>query len=146
MAQVVTAQLVQRAPGLDNGQHLGSVVDVISDLVDCKRWTGRDLAALLDDDARQNPRDWPTHITHPAAFLRHRLSRLEVQLSGPSPSQVEAARHLAAQQERRDREEQTKKAIQNRASSEHVAGVMAQIREQLARRRSSNDTSASRLS
>lgn len=143
-AQIVTAHLVQRAHGLDNGSHLGSVIDVIDELVDCERWTGRDLAALLDDDARTNPRDWPTHITHPAAFLRHRLSGLAVRLAGPSPSQIEAAHHQAVQNERRERAERATRAAQKRASSAHVAGAMAQIREQLARRRSGRDASATR--
>lgn len=143
-AQIVTAHLVQRAHGLDNGSHLGSVVDVISEFVDCERWTGRDLAALLDDDARTNPRDWPTHITHPAAFLRYRLSNLAVRLAGPSPSQIEAAHHQAVQNEQRERTKQAALATQKRASSAHVAGAMAQIREQLSRRRSGRDASATR--
>lgn len=142
-AQIVTAQLVQRAHGLDNGRHLGALVGVIADLVDCDRWTGRDLAELLDQDARDNPRDWPATIQNPAGFLRHRLSRLSDLLAGPSPSQTAAAHHRAVQQERFEREVQAQQANRNRASSDHVAGVMAQIREQLAHRRSARDASAS---
>lgn len=142
-AQLVTAQLVQRAHGLDNGRHLGTLVDVINELVDCDRWTGSDLAALLDDDARTNPRDWPDHIVHPAAFLRYRLTRLAGRLAGPSPSQLEAERHQAAQQEQRDRKEQARRDAENRASATHVAETMATIRQQLINRRHSRDTSAS---
>lgn len=143
-AQIVTAQLIQRTHGLDNGRHLGSLIDVIDEFVDCERWTGRDLAALLDDDARTNPRDWPAHIAHPAAFLRHRLARLTDRLADHSPSEVADAHHRAVKQECRERDEQAKESTKKRASPAHVAAAMTQIREQLTQRRSARDTSASK--
>jgi len=108
-AHRVTAQLLTHAPGLDTGRHLGSLVDVVAEHVDCTRWTGHDLAHLLFVDARTGHRhDWPTHIANPAAFLRFRLRRLAPTLAGPSP---------------RDRHEQDRRAL--RALRQPPAGPPA---------------------
>ncbi len=142
-AQIVTADLISRTHGLDNGRHLGSLVDVITEMVDYQQWTGRDLVAVLNLDARTNPRDWPTRIENPAAFLRHRLSRIANRLAEPSPSQVEAERHQTELEQQRARAEQDRLAAQQRASITHVKNTMADLRRQLARRRSERDASAS---
>jgi len=134
-AHIVTAQLVAAAKSLDNGRHIGSLVDVIAELVDCNRWTARDLVTILNEDARDNPRDWPSTIKHPAGFLRHRLSRLQDVLAGPSPSEVAAAHaaKLRADQEARYREQEAAKA--QAASPETVRSSMAEFRATLAAKR-----------
>jgi hypothetical protein len=130
-AHIVTAQLVAAAKSLDNGRHLGALVDVVVELVDCDRWTGRDLVAVLNQDARENPRDWPSTIQNPAGFLRHRLSLLRDVLAGPSPSQV------AEDHQRRDLEEQQRRAAEaaaaeaSKASEVQVARHMDMIRATL---------------
>lgn len=141
-AHVVTAQLVARTRGLDNGKHLGSLVDVIAELVDCQRWTGGDLATVLNEDARINPRDWPDHIANPAGFLRHRLGRIADRLAGPSPSEIAAKHHRALRAEQRERVEREREATAQRASTSHVAATMAKFRDELKRRRRSRDASA----
>lgn len=134
-AQKVTADLVARIQSLDNGRHIGSLVDVIAELVDCNRWTARDLVTILNEDARDNPRDWPSTIKHPAGFLRHRLSRLQDVLAGPSPSEVAAAHaaKLRADQEARHREQEAAKA--QAASLGTVRSSMAEFRATLAAKR-----------
>lgn len=145
-AQTVTAQLLTHTHGLDNGRHLGAIIDVVWDLVDCQRWTGRDLAIVLTDDAQTNPRDWPSRITSPAAFLRHRLGRIAARLADPSPSERDAAHHQAIKREQQERVEYDRLALQQRASSAHVAREMARFRAELAHRRSARDASALRRS
>lgn len=142
-AQKVAAQLVARVPSLDAGQHLGAMIDVLAELVDCERWTGGDIAKVLDEDARENPRDWPGHIHSPAAFLRHRLKSLSARLDGPSPSQAAADHRRAVRAEQRERDETDRHARAHRASSTHVARAMAQIRHDLATRRAARDASPS---
>ncbi len=133
-AHIVTAQLVAAAKSLDNGQHLGSLVDVVAELVDCDRWTGRDLVAVLNQDARKNPRDWPSTITNPSGFLRHRLSRLRDVLAGPSPSQVAEQHRQQALEEQRRRAEAAAAAEERAATPEQVSRHMDAIRSILRRR------------
>ena len=141
-AQQVTAELLTRTHGLDTGHHLGAIVDVIAELVDCDRWTGRDLALALTEDARATPRDWPNTISNPAAFLRHRLARLAERLAGPSPSETAAAQHhaLLADQAERAREHRT--ATENTASPDTVRARMAEIRATLEQRRLTRNRTA----
>lgn len=133
-AHIVTAELVAAATSLDNGRHLGALVDVVAELVDCDRWTGRDLVAVLNQDARENPRDWPSTIQNPAAFLRHRLSRLRDVLTGPSPSQVAEQHRQRALEDERHRAETAAKAEERKATPEQVSGHMDAIRSILRRR------------
>lgn len=142
-AQIVTAQLLSRTHGLDNGRHIGPVIDVITDLVDCERWTGRDLATILNEDVRNRPRDWPQKIANPASFLRHRLLQLTDRLAGPSPSESAAEQHRALLAEQQSRVQERLVATANVASPETVKTRMAEIRAELSRRRSARDTSAS---
>lgn len=141
-AQLVTAELISRTHGLDNGRHLGSLVDVITEMVDYQRWTARDLVAVLDLDARTNPRDWPQHIANPAAFLRHRLGRIADRLAEPSPSQLEAERHQLERDQQRERAERDEQSGQQRASTTHVKSAMAEFRRALALRQAARDASA----
>ena len=133
-AHVVTAQLVAAAKSLDNGRHLGSLVDVVAELVDCDRWTGRDLVAVLNQDARENPRDWPSTIQNPAGFLRHRLSRLRGVLAGPSPSEVAEQHRQRALEEQLQRAEAAAAAEERTATPEQVSRHMDAIRSILRRR------------
>lgn len=133
-AHIVTAQLVAAAKSLDNGRHLGSLVDVVAELVDCNRWTGRDLVAVLNQDARANPRDWPSTIQNPAGFLRHRLSRLRDVLAGPSPSEVADQHRQRALEEQRRRAEAAAAAEERAATPEQVSRHMDAIRSILRRR------------
>lgn len=133
-AHVVTAQLVAAAKSLDNGRHLGSLVDVVAELVDCDRWTGRDLVAVLNQDARENPRDWPSTIQNPAGFLRHRLSRLRGVLAGPSPSEVAEQHRQRALEEQLQRAEAAAAAEERAATPEQVSRHMDAIRSILRRR------------
>jgi hypothetical protein len=134
-AHIVTAQLVAAAKSLDNGRHLGSLVDVVAELVDCDRWTGRDLVAVLNQDARENPRDWPSTIQNPAGFLRHRLSRLRDVLAGPSPSEVAEQHRQRTLEEQRRRAEEAAAAEERKATAEQVSGHMEAIRSILRRRK-----------
>lgn len=140
--QIVTAELLSNSTGLDTGKHLGSLVDVVTDLVDCERWTGRDLARTLFLDARTRGLSWPDTIDNPAGFLRHRLSGLAETLAGPSPSELEADHAKRARAEQAQRRAEQKEASEKRASSAHVASAVAQFREKLAQRRSARDASA----
>ncbi|MFJ5872824.1 hypothetical protein ACIQD2_16960 [Dietzia maris] len=106
----------------------------MAELVDCDRWTGRDLVAVLNQDARENPRDWPSTIQNPAAFLRHRLSRLPDVLAGPSPSQVAEQHRQQALEEQRRRAETAAAAEERKATAEQVSGHMEAIRSILRRR------------
>ena len=133
-AHIVTAQLVAAATSLDNGQHLGALVDVVAEMVDCDRWTGRDLVAVLNQDARENPRDWPSTIQNPAGFLRHRLSRLRAVLAGPSPSEVAEQHRQRTLEEQRRRAEAAAAADQRAATPEQVSRHMDAIRSILRRR------------
>lgn len=133
-AHIVTAQLVAAAKSLDNGRHLGSLVDVIDELVDCTRWTGRDLVTILNEDARKNPRDWPSTIKNPAGFLRHRLSRLRDVLAGSSPSEVAEKHRQQALEEQRRRAEAAAVAEERAATPEQVSRHMDAIRSILRRR------------
>lgn len=130
-AHIVTAQLVAKAPSLDTGRHLGSLVDVIAELVDCDRWTGSDLVAVLNQDARENPRDWPARIQNPAGFLRHRLSRLSDVLAGPSPSEVAEQHRRRVLEEQQRRAEVEAEADKRKASGEQIARHMDAIRATL---------------
>ena len=134
-AHVVTAQLVAEARSLDTGRHLGALVDVVADLVHCDRWTGRDLVTVLNEDARNTPRDWPSTIQNPAGFLRHRLIRITDRLAGPSPSEIVAdhAARVRAEQEARRQEQQDAQA--RAASPDTVRARMAEIRTTLQQRR-----------
>lgn len=140
-AQRLTGQLLQKAPSLDDGRHIGRIVDVVHELVDCARWTAQDLIAVLNEDARTHPRDWPSRITNPAGFLRHRLSLLSDRLAGRSPSEVARAQREAVLKEQRRRQEEDLKATRSRASSSHVAKVMAEFRATRNARSRRNDTS-----
>ncbi len=133
-AQKLTADLVARVQSLDNGRHIGSLVDVIAELVDCNRWTGRDLVTILNEDARKNPRDWPSRIKNPAGFLRHRLSRLRDVLAGPSPSEVADQHRQQALEEQRRRAEAAAAAEERAATPEQVSRHMDAIRSILRRR------------
>lgn len=133
-AHIVTAQLVAAATSLDNGQHLGALVDVVAEMVDCDRWTGRDLVAVLNQDARENPRDWPSTIQNPAGFLRHRLSRLRAVLAGSSPSEVAEQHRQRTLEEQRRRAEAAAAADQRAATPEQVSRHMDAIRSILRRR------------
>ena len=133
-AHIVTAQLVAAAKSLDNGRHLGSLVDVVAELVDCDRWTGRDLVAVLNQDARENPRDWPSTIQNPAGFLRHRLSRLRDVLAGPSPSEVAEQHRQRTLEEQHRRAEAAAAAEERAATPEQVSRHMDAIRSILRRR------------
>jgi len=133
-AHIVAAQLVAAAQSLDNGRHLGSLVDVVAELVDCDRWTGRDLVAVLNQDARENPRDWPSTIQNPAGFLRHRLSRLRDVLAGPSPSEVAEQHRQRTLEEQRRRAEAAAAAEKRAATPEQVSRHMDAIRSILRRR------------
>lgn len=133
--QLVTAQLLDHSTGLDTGKHLGSLVDVVAALVDCDRWTGRDLARALFLDARTRGLSWPDTIDNPAGFLRRRLGGITEMLAGPSPSELEADHADRARTEQARRRAEQKEAEQRRASSSHVASAMAEIRATLARRR-----------
>ncbi|MFE5117423.1 hypothetical protein ACFQ9D_15755 [Arthrobacter koreensis] len=133
-AHIVTAQLVAAATSLDNGQHLGALVDVVAEMVDCDRWTGRDLVAVLNQDARENPRDWPSTIQNPAGFLRHRLSWLRDVLAGPSPSEVAEQHRQRTLEEQRRRAEAAAAADERAATPEQVSRHMDAIRSILRRR------------
>lgn len=130
-AHIVTAQLIAQAPSLDTGRHLGALVDVVAELVDCHRWTGRDLIAILNQDARDHPRDWPSTIQNPPGFLRHRLSRLGHVLADSSPSQVAAEHRRQVAADQRRRAEAAATADERKASPEQVARHMAAIRTAL---------------
>ena len=140
-AQIVTADLISRTHGLDNGRHLGSLVDVITEMVDYQRWTGRDLVTVLNLDARTNPRDWPTHIENPAAFLRHRLSRIADRLAGPSPSSIAAAHAERLRGEQLERRAAEETAADRKATPQQVSRHMAAIRAVLQGQRPSGSTS-----
>lgn len=139
-AQIVTGQLVATVPSLDTGGHLGSLVDVVAELVDCQRWTARDLVAILDQDARENPRDWPSRITNPPAFLRHRLSQLRDVLAGPSPSEVAAEHRRQAVAQQRRRDDELARAAERKATPNQVARHMDTIRQALNRPRRADRT------
>ena len=128
---IVTAELVSEAPSLDTGRHLGSLVDVVAELVDCHRWTGRDVVAILNQDARENPRDWPSTIQNPAGFLRHRLSRLSDLLAGPSPSEVAEDHRRTVLEGQQRRAAAAAAAEASKASGEQVARHMDMIRATL---------------
>ncbi|MGW5322562.1 hypothetical protein [Rhodococcus pyridinivorans] len=107
----------------------------MAELVDCDRWTGRDLVAVLNQDARENPRDWPSTIQNPAAFLRHRLSRLRDALAGPSPSEMAEQHRQQALEEQHRRAEAAAAAEERKATAEQVSGHMEAIRSILRRRK-----------
>lgn len=109
-AQIVAAHLIQNVPSLDRG-HIGAIVDVIIGEVDYTRWTGRDLATLINLDARRRGIDWPSKIDRPASFLRHRLHLVAADLAAASPSEIatsHAAQIRAEQQKRTAEAEQAK--------------------------------------
>lgn len=133
--QVVTADLLRRTVGLDTGRHIGALVDVISDHVDCSRWSGADLAAILTEDARANALTWPDRIANPAGFLRHRLRRLTDRLTGQSPSEQRAEYELRRQAEQRERAKAAARANLNRASARHVQAEMEALRKLLGDKR-----------
>lgn len=134
-AQRVTADLLRHSRGLDRGAHLGTIIDVVASSVDCERWTGRDLAHVLYLDARKRSVPWPDTITNPAGFLRHRLAQLGPVLAAPSPSELERLHADRIRHEQEQRRAQLRDADNRRASSSHVAEVMAQLRDQLRRTR-----------
>jgi len=133
-AHIVTAQLVAAATSLDNGRHLGALVDVVVELVDCDRWTGPDLVAVLNQDARENPRDWPSTIQNPAGFLRHRLCRLRDVLAGPTPSEVAEQHRQRVLEEQRQQTEAAAAAEARKATPGQVSRHMDTIRSILKRR------------
>lgn len=134
-AQKVTAQLVAQAKSLDTARHLGSIVDVVAELVDCDRWSGRDLIAVLDQDSRTNPIDWPADIHHPAGFLRHRLSRISHLLAGPSPTEVAEAHHQRAIEDQQHRDAEEAAAQEHRATPAQISHHMDKIRSILKSRK-----------
>lgn len=141
-AHIVTAQLVAGAPSLDTGRHLGALVDVVAEFVDCHRWTGRDLIATLNQDARDNPRDWPSTIHNAASFLHHRLSRLAHVLAGPAPSEVAAQHRERVAEEQRRRAAEAAAAHERKASGEQVAKHMDAIRAELKSKRATRGGSS----
>ncbi len=134
-AHKVTAELIQRTHGLDTGHHLGALVDVVHQLVDCRRWTGRDLAEVLNAHAMNNPRDWPSRIHYPAAFLRSRLTEISDQLARISPSQQRAEAHHKLLLEQAERRREQQEAAEQRATPHQVANHLAAIRATLAARK-----------
>lgn len=142
-AQRLAAQLLRKVPSLDDGRHIGRIVDALHELVNCSRWTAQDLVTVLNEDARTHPRDWPSRITNPAGFLRHRLSLISDRLNDLSPSErAKAQRQALLEEQHREREER-RQAEKNRASSSHVAKMMAEFRAAQKARHSRNDTSTS---
>ncbi|MCY1655713.1 hypothetical protein DQ226_08415 [Dietzia maris] len=89
---------------------------------------------ILNEDARKNPRDWPSTIKNPAGFLRHRLSRLRNVLAGPSPSEVAEEHRQQALEEQRRRAEAAAAAEERAATPEQVSRHMDAIRSILRRR------------
>lgn len=85
-AHTIVAHLIRCCPSMDKG-HLGALVDVITCHVDTRRWTARDLIAILDATG-----GLPATIARPARYLEARLTSLAGQLAGPSPSEQEKAR------------------------------------------------------
>lgn len=128
-----TAELVARTPALDNGVHLGALVDVVAEHVDCTRWSGRDLAWLLSDDTRNRRLTWPDRIDHPAAFLRHRLLALRSRLAEPSPSELARDRHDCIRAEQLARAKAQTTATP--ASPDHRKRCLESVRASLAARR-----------
>lgn len=140
-AQRVTGQLVARTRGLDNGNHLGSLVDVISRHVDCSTWTGKDLAEVLYHDNRKRGLSWPDKIDNPAAFIAHRLGRLAPVLAEPSPSARAAAHAEYLRTEHRARHDAQIEAETRKASPRQVSRHMETIRAILQRQRPSGSMS-----
>ena len=140
-AQVVAAQLVARVPSLDT-KHIGAIVDVIVDTVDYTRWTGRDLVELMNVDARRRGVDWPAQIDKPAAFLRHRLQLLAIELAGPSPSEVAAAHAERIRAEQDARRQEHHDAQARAAKPDTVRSAMAEFRAMLAAKRETRRTTS----
>lgn len=138
--QIVTAELLRHSTGLDTGTHLGNLADVVAELVDCDRWTGRDLARALFLDARTRGLSWPDTIENPAGFLHHRLSGLAQTLAGPAPSELEAdhAKRARAEQDARRQELQTAQA--GAAKPDTVRSAMAEFRAMLEAKREQRRT------
>lgn len=133
-AQKLAAKLVDRVPALDQG-HIGAIVDVIMETVDYQRWNANDLIKLIDLDGQRRGVMWPATITKSAAFLRHRLTGLATELSGPSPSELEVAHlcRIRAEQAARKVEAQRKRA--SRARPETRQAAMAEFKAQMAAKR-----------
>ncbi|MDO5511858.1 hypothetical protein [Corynebacterium sp.] len=91
--------------------------------------------AVLNQDARENPRDWPSTIQNPAGFLRHRLSRLRDVLDGPTPGEIAEQHRQRAIAEQRRRAEAAADAKDRAATPEQVGRHMDTIRSILRRRR-----------
>jgi len=138
-AQRTTAELLVRVRTLDDGRHLGPLVDVVAEHVDCTRWSGHDLAQIIDQHTRKAGLVWPDRIVHPARFLRAVLGRLGPRLDEPTPTEVARQRHELVLQEQRERREESERATRNAASPETVRRHMAEIRATLERRRGRRD-------
>ena len=101
--QRLVAGLVGRCAGLDRGEHLGRLCDVVAGAgIDPQRWSAHDVAEVLDQQGRQRRWDWPDAPTSASGFLRYRLSLVDWRQEVP-PSEVRAAgeaRRRAEQQQR----------------------------------------------
>lgn len=101
--QRAAGQLLAHAPALNKARHVGIICDVLDVCaVDTTRWSGRDIARELTEDTQKRGWVWPSTITHPAGFLRSRLSTID--WAKPTPAELRAdadRKRLAAQAARR---------------------------------------------
>lgn len=135
-AHKIVAHLVRCCPSLDKG-HLGALVDVITCHVDTRRWTARDLTAILDATG-----GLATTIARPARYLDARLTSLADQLAGPSPSEQEKARAAEADTRRRQYRADLARARTRAATPEQRRAHKARIDAQLRRLRQRKPVSA----
>lgn len=130
--QKAAAGLIAHAPCLDTGEHIGSVCEALRDhYVDPERWTGRDIALVLNEDTRRRGWTWPTRdsLKHPVRYLRWRLAAIDWSHPSPTERAKAAKRH-------RDAERQTASFVRaeqaEKTASESVRlAAMARIRSLL---------------
>jgi len=76
--QLLAADLVARCHGLHHA-HIGAICDVLTAAgIDPDLHTATGITAALDTDMATTGWRWPDHIERPAAFLAHRLARLNL--------------------------------------------------------------------
>lgn len=103
--QRAAGRLLAHAPALNKAHHVGIICDVLdSCAVDTTRWSGGDIARALTEDTQERGWVWPSTITHPAAFLRSRLVRMNWSKSTPTELTVDADRARIAEQTTRQAE------------------------------------------
>ncbi|MFD6356697.1 hypothetical protein [Nocardia tengchongensis] len=148
--QRVTAEFLAHCHGLDrgagrNGWHIGSVCDVIAAAgIDLARYSGRDLAIMIDRDSAARGWTWPNRVDNAAAFLRARFALMN--FDGPSPSEQARSRAEAASaaHELRARQRDEDNARLQNSDPARIAAARALIADVLRRPKWHTDRTAQR--